>query len=208
MALQHLRYMALPPHIKEGGFDHAAVHGPTARLYVAHTTNDAVDVIDCVTDKYLHSLPGLTGIAGALVSDERTLFFTSNRGEDTVSAFQAGTEAMLSRIPVGLRPNGLAYDPRRNHLLVANVGNPQISGSFTVSIVDVERREMVHSLPVPGRTRWTVYDRDTDAFYVNIAGPAQIVVIAAAEPVRIQRVFTIPVAGPRSISLPGVDLKH
>jgi len=128
--------------------------------------------------------------------------------DHTVLVFQAGTEARLSRIPLGVRPNGLAYDPRRNHLLAANVGNPQLTGSFTVSIVDVERREMVHSLPVPGRTRWTVYDRDTDAFYVNIAGPAQIVVIAAAEPARIQRVFDIPVAGPRSISLPGVDLKH
>ncbi len=201
MPLQHLGYVPLPPHIKEGGFDHAAVHNETGRLYVAHTVNDALDVIDCAQDRYLRSIPRLSGVAGALVSDERRLFFTSNRGEDTVSIFETGTEEMLGRIPVGVRPNGLAYDPRRNHLLAANVGDPQVIGSFTVSIVDVDRREMVQSVPVPGRARWAMYDQATDAFYVNIASPAQIVVIAASDPTHIRQTFDVPVAGPHGLDL-------
>ncbi len=201
MPLLYMGAIHLPPHRQEGGFDHAGVHNVTSRLYVAHTVNDALDVIDCALDKYLHSLTGLTGVAGALVSDERGLFFTSNRGEDTVSVFEAGMEAMLSRIPVGVKPNGLAYDPQRNRLLAANVGDPQVSGSTTVSIVDVDRQEMTYSVPVPGRTRWTVYDPLTDSFYVNIASPAQIVVIAAADPARIQKTFDIPVAGPHGLDL-------
>ena len=178
-----------------------AVHNATSRLYVAHTVNDALDVIDCAQDQYLHSLPGLTGVAGALVSDERGLFFTSNRGEERCRSFGRARKKCSSRISVGVRPNGLAYDPGRNHLLAANVGDPQVSGSFTVSIVDVDRQEMVHSVPVPGRTRWTVYDPATDAFYVNIASPAQIVVIAAADPARIQRTFDMPIAGPHGLDL-------
>lgn len=201
MPLRHTGEIPLPPHVKEGGFDHAAAHGATSRLYVAHTVNDALDVIDCAQDTYLRSLEGLKGVAGALVSDERGLFFTSNRGEDTVSVFQAGTEAMLARVQVGVRPNGLAYDPGRNHLLAANAGDPEVNGSFTVSIVDVARREMVQTVAVPGRTRWTVYDPATDAFYVNIANPAQILVIAAADPARIQKTFAIPVAGPHGLDL-------
>jgi hypothetical protein len=46
--LRHLGYIDLPAHAKLGGFDHAAVHEPTGRIYVAHTSNDAVDVIDIV----------------------------------------------------------------------------------------------------------------------------------------------------------------
>ena len=71
MALKLKGTIDLPQHVKPGGFDHAAVHRASAYLYVAHTINDALDVIDCAGDRYLHSIPNLTGVAGALVSDER-----------------------------------------------------------------------------------------------------------------------------------------
>ena len=35
-----------PARARPGGLDHRAVHEPTGRVYVAHTANDAVDVID------------------------------------------------------------------------------------------------------------------------------------------------------------------
>ena len=47
MSLTHRGFVDLPPHAHAGGFDHAAVHEPTGRIYVAHTGNDAVDVIGC-----------------------------------------------------------------------------------------------------------------------------------------------------------------
>ena len=46
MILEQIAEVPLPAHDKPGGFDHAAVHGPRGQLYVAHTANDAVDVID------------------------------------------------------------------------------------------------------------------------------------------------------------------
>ena len=45
MTLRLLGHVELPANIAQGGFDHADVHSPTDRLYVAHTSNDAVDVI-------------------------------------------------------------------------------------------------------------------------------------------------------------------
>jgi len=201
MALKHLGYIELPANVKPGGFDHAAIHRASARLYVAHTINDALDVIDCANDCYLHSILNLTGVAGALVSDERNLVFTSNRGENTVGIFSPDDEAGLVRVGVGVRPNGLSYDPSRNLLLAANVGDPAIPGSFTVSIVDVERRMMIASVPVPGRTRWTIFDSQSNAFYVNIMGPAQMVVIDADRPVQVARIFGVPVAGPHGLDL-------
>src|SRR5262250_1685950 len=84
MALRHLGFVELPPHAKSGGFDHAAVHHPTGRTYVAHTANDAIDVIDVETRKHLGSIRDLTGVAGALVVSRPDLLFTSNRGENTI----------------------------------------------------------------------------------------------------------------------------
>jgi DNA-binding beta-propeller fold protein YncE len=205
MTLKLTGYVDLPANINPGGFDHAAIHRATSRLYVAHTCNDALDVIDCATDRYLHSLPNLTGVAGALVSDERNLVFTSNRGENTVGIFSPDDDANIIKIDVGVRPNGLAYDFKHNLLLAANAGDPAIPNSFTVSVVDVNQRAMIANTPVLGRTRWTVFDADADVFYVNISDPAQIVVVNANDLSRLARAFEIPVAGPHGLDL---DLAH
>jgi len=84
MSLELLGHIELPEHVGPGGFDHAAVHRALGRLYVAHTANDALDVLDSIDDRYLHSIPELSGVAGALVCDEQNLIFTSNRGENTI----------------------------------------------------------------------------------------------------------------------------
>src|SRR5262249_55093908 len=98
MALRLIGHIDLPPHGGTGGFDHAAIHARTEQLYVAHTANDAVDVIDCARQKYASSIRGLAAVAGVLVSDERDLAFTSNRGEDTVGIYAPGTEDALVRV--------------------------------------------------------------------------------------------------------------
>ena len=98
MSLQLLGHIELPGNLKPGGFDHASVHCGSGRIYVAHTANDALEVIDCVEDRYLHSIENLTGVAGALVSDEQNLVFTSNRGENTVGIFAPDNEAGLQKL--------------------------------------------------------------------------------------------------------------
>ena len=200
MALRPLGFIDLPAHVKAGGFDHAAVRPPTGQIYVAHTANDAVDVIDIQKERYLFSIGGLTGVAGALVA-EPDLVFTSNRAENTVGVFTAGERPRVEKIGVGIHPNGLAYDPGRARLLAAHVGDPARPGSYTVSIIDVPARKRVADVAVAGRTRWTVYDPLADAFHVNIADPPQIAVLEPGDPVRIRRVVAIPHAGPHGLDI-------
>jgi DNA-binding beta-propeller fold protein YncE len=200
MALRHLGFIDLPPHSKAGGFDHAAVHDPTGRIYVAHTANDAVDVIDIADQRYVRSIPDLPAVAGALIA-EPDLVFTSNRGENSVGIFTTAEILHVQKIAVGIRPNGLAYDPRRSRLLVAHVGDPAIAGSFTVSIIDVRARKRVADVAVAGRTRWAIYDPGSDAFHVNIADPPQIVVVESGDPVGIRRIAEIPHAGPHGLDI-------
>jgi DNA-binding beta-propeller fold protein YncE len=201
MSLKPIGFIDLPENIQPGGFDHAAIHSQTNRLYVAHTINDSIDIIDCANDVYLSSVPDLTGVAGALVSEEMNLGFTSNRGENSIGIFTPLDEQALVKIPVGIHPNGLSFDSKRGYLLAANVGNPEIPGSFTVSMVDIQKRKMIHDVPVPGRTRWTIFDPRTREFFINIAHPAQIVTIAAGKPDRISRIIEIPAAGPHGLDL-------
>src|SRR5256886_12617351 len=161
MILEQIGEVQLPAHKKPGGFDHAAVHGPRGRLYVAHTANDALDVVDCVRNTYLGTISRLEGVAGALVSEEHDLVFSSNRAENTVGIFPPDQEGALVKVKVGLRPNGLAYDAGHRLLLAANVGDPARPGSVSVSVGDVSARAMVADVPGSGRTRWGGFDRGT-----------------------------------------------
>lgn len=200
MALRHLGFIDLAAYVKGGGFDHAAVHQPTGRTYVAHTANDAIDVLDVGAQRYVGSIIGLPGVAGVLVA-EPDLVFTSNRAENTVGIFTVDDAVRVDKVGVGIRPNGLAYDPRRARLLAAHVGDPAMPGSTTVSIVDVRSRKRLADVAVAGRTRWTIYDPIGDAFHVNIAHPPQIVVVEPGDPVRIRRVVATPGAGPHGLDI-------
>jgi len=201
MTMKNIGYIDLPKHQGAGGFDHADIHLPSDRLYVAHTGNDALDVIDSARDQYVESMPGLTAVAGALVSEARGLVFTSNRGENTVSVFAPHAERDAFKITVGMKPNGLAFDTARGILIAANVGDPSIADSHSVSVVDIARRERIAEVKVPGRTRWAIYDPAREMFFVNIASPARIIAIDARDPTRVSKEFEVPAAGPHGLDL-------
>ena len=94
-----------------------------------------------------------------------------------------------------MRPNGLAYDAKRRLVLAANVGDPAVPHSYTLSMIDLDANAMRASIEVPGRTRWAVFDAEAQAFYVNIMHPSQIVVVDARQPDRIARTMPVPADG-------------
>ena len=165
------------------GFDHAAVHGGRGLLYVAHTANDA-GRRDRLRDQHVPPLHSTSdaGSPARWSPKPTTWSFTSNRGEDTVGIFSPSREETVAKVKVGVGPNGLAYGATQRLLLAANVGDPSRRGSFTVSLVDISRAALIANVPVPGRTRWTVFDQESGRFYVNIMDPPQIVVVDTADP--------------------------
>lgn len=201
MSLHLEGYVDLPDHPPGGGFDHAAVLDSRRQLYVAHTSNNTVDVIDLDRSEYTASIGGLKGVAGALIDEASELVFTSNRGEDTISIFSAADSLEMARIAVGVRPNGLSFDPNRRTLLVANVGDTERPETHTLSVIDVDARMMEGSIAVPGRTRWTVFDPNTDCFFVNIADPPAIAVVGGADMTRVARLIPIPGVGPHGLDI-------
>lgn len=201
MALRHVGYIGLPAHTGQGGFDHAAIHRGLGRLYVAHTANDALDVIDTGTGEYVRSVVGLKGVAGALVDEGQDLVFTSNRGESSVGILSPRSEDKVTKVAVGVRPNGLAYDPDRCLLLSANIGDPDGQQPPSVTLVDVRSRCHLSAIPMPGRTRWTIFDQERRVFFVNIADPFQIVVIDPESPAAVTHAIEVPARGPHGLEL-------
>lgn len=200
--MKEVARIALPGHAPDGGFDHAAVDPALDRLYVAHPSNDAVEVIDLAARRHLRSLTGLRGVAGVWVDPAGRWLFTSNRGEDTASVFrlEPRAETPVLRIPTGSRPNGLAYDTTRHRLLVAGVGNAERSNAPpTLTVVEIPGGEIRARIVLPGRTRWALYHPPSDRFYVNVADPASIVALRGDRPSEIARTYPIPARGPHGL---------
>ena len=149
----------------------------------------------------LYSVPQLTGVAGVLVSDEAQLIITSNRADNTIGIFPPGPDPEVVKVPVGVRPNGLAYDHGRRQILVANVGDPATSGSHTLTVVALDERGVRAHIPVSGRTRWAIFDPDAQAFYVNIADPPEIVVVDARKPADIARAVLFALDQPPHVQM-------
>ena len=193
-----LGHVDLPAHRGEGGFDHAAIDRGRGRLYVAHTANDAVDVIDLKSDRYLASIEGLKGVAGTLVHEGEDLLFTSNRGENMVAIMSPSSQDSPIKVVVGHRPNGLAYDPERGVLLCANVGDSGGGYLPSVTLVDVRAGRPIATYPMPGRTRWAIFDPEQRLFFVNIADPPRIALIGPGTP---ERYIEVPARGPHGLEL-------
>jgi DNA-binding beta-propeller fold protein YncE len=198
MSLVRAGFVPVPAGAKPG-FDHADVFLAGRRMYVAHTGADRVDVLDCVRRQFLRSLPELLGVAGVLVHEQDEMLFTSDRAAARVSIFRCSDEQLLGQVDVGPHPNGLAYDSERRRLYSFNLGEP-LGENCTASVVALESMRAIAELPLPGRPRWAVYDRERDSVYANIQTPAQIVVIDC-ERLEIVRAREVPSAGPHGLWL-------
>ncbi len=102
---------------------------------------------------------------------------------------------------MGGYPNGLSFDPSRNHLLAANVPRQDDPAPITVSIVDTKKKILEADITVPGRTRWTVFDPKTDRFYVNISKPSQIIAVNSRDPDGIEHSYNLPAVGPHGMDI-------
>jgi DNA-binding beta-propeller fold protein YncE len=162
----------LPAHATDGGFDHGDVHAKSGRVFVAHTASNTVEVIDGEHLVLERTLPGCPEGSGVLCTqDDRARVFAAARGDGHVLVFDAETCNLVRRIPVGPRPNGLAWDPLRSRLLVADVE------AFEARLVDPGDGASLATARLPGRPRWCVYDGPRDRFLINIREPARLVAL-------------------------------
>ena len=196
MALELLGEIQLPAHAGPGGFDHGDVHQASGRIYVAHTANGTIEVVDGEQLRHLATIPDCPEASGVICPSSTDLVVAAARGSGEVLLIDPVRSGLKSRVSVGGRPNGLAWDSRRRRVLAADVAGD------SVSIVDPSRGQVVATAPLPGRPRWTVYDAQRDRFLVNVREPAAVALI---DPDTAHMVGSWPVSspGPHGLDLDG-----
>lgn len=186
----------LPAHAGPGGFDHGDVHQASGRIFVTHTANGTIEVVDGEQLRHLATIPDCQEASGVLCPSSADLVIAAARGTGEVLFIDPARPWLKSRVAVGGRPNGLAWDSRRQRVLVADVaGN-------SLTIVDPPRGKIVATTPLPGRPRWTVYDPAHDRFLVNVRDPA-VVAVVDAETASVVGTWSISSAGPHGLDLDG-----
>lgn len=193
MALLLRRSIDLPPH-PSGGFDHGDVHLDTGRVFVAHTALGTVDIIDAERGALDGTIPGCPDASGVLCAQDEQLVFAAARGAGKVLVIEVTSGDLVEEVVVGPKPNGLAWDPRRKRLLVADVQD------FRARLVDPHAGSVVTDTELPGRPRWCVYDASADRFLVNIREPACVAVLAA-DTATVQARWPMSSAGPHGLDL-------
>lgn len=187
-------FIPLRPHTA-GGFDHGDVHTSSGRVFVAHTGNDSIDVIDGTRMELERTVPGCPEGSGVLCTQsDHPLVFAAARGAGKVLVLDALTCELQREIAVGPRPNGLARDRNRRQLLVADVED------FNARLVDPLTSATFASTRLPGRPRWCVFDAARDRFLVNIREPASVVALAGGT-AKMQVQIPVSAAGPHGLDI-------
>jgi DNA-binding beta-propeller fold protein YncE len=182
------------PTYPQGNFDHGDVFLANGRVFIANTAASAVEVVDGEQMRHLITIPGCPEASGVLSSQDQALVFAAARGAGKLLIIDPLALAVLRTIAVGSRPNGLAWDSRRHHLLVADVQDN------AARLVDPQRGQVIAAAPLPGRPRWAVYHQTGDQFLVNIREPAVVVALSASPFAQVGQ-FPISSAGPHGLDL-------
>lgn len=194
-SLRTLKRIPIPPQ-RAGDFDHGDVDPVTGRVFVAHTSEGTVDVIDGDTLEVIKVIEGCPEGSGVLCAPSRRLVLAAARGAGEVLHIDADTLEVVGTTPVGPKPNGLALDPGRSRVLVADVD----ASDQRARLVDLKTKAVVAETELPGRPRWCVFDEAKGAFLVNIREPAAVVSVAGSTG-EVESTWAISSAGPHGSDL-------
>jgi YVTN family beta-propeller protein len=186
--------VSVPAHRNPGGFDHGDVHEPTGHVFVAHLASGTVEVVDGETLTHLATIEDCAEASGVLSCPEDDLIVAAARGAGHVLVIDPVTNAVRQKIAVGGRPNGLAWDSHRRHVLVADVQGNRLA------IVKPSTGELLAAGSLPGRSAWAAYDRAADRYLVNIRS-ADVVAVVDPESGAIRNTWNVSCSGPHGMDM-------
>lgn len=175
MVLSLHRYIDIPPY-SASKFDHADVHRSTGLIFVAHTATGSIEIINGERCLHISTIPGCPEASGVICAQEDNLIFAAARGAGKILVIDPISQSLIREIiSIGSKANGLAWDTRRKHLLVADVED------FKARLIDTSSGYILSTAELPGRPRWCVYDHNSDRFLINIKDPPCLSILVSVE---------------------------
>lgn len=147
------------------GFDTANRH-----LFVTHGTH--VMVLDADSLAVVGDIPDTAHVHGVAIANDLDRGFTSDGGDNTVTAFDLKTLKTVARYPTGQGPDSIGYDPV-SHRVFTFDGKSQ-----DATALDGATGAVAGTIPLGGRPETGVAD-GMGHIYVNIESTSELVRIDA-----------------------------
>jgi len=170
--LTSLGYVPLPRETGPGPLiDQLILDQRVNRLYVAHTSNGALDVVDLMQGKTVASVGGLAGIRAVALTPNPDEVYTSDGGDGTVGVVDLKAMRVVKLIPAGAAPDAIAYDPLHDVVVVA------LPAAHRLAFVDRSLRRVVGTVSLPGTPELMAVDAGTGQVFTAINDRDQIAVV-------------------------------
>jgi DNA-binding beta-propeller fold protein YncE len=150
----------------EGGWDYLTADSAAQRLYVSR--GNRIVVVDTDAEKVVGELTDTAGVHGVAVVPDIGRGFTSNGGDDTVTAFDLKTLKATGKVKVGGRPDAIMFDPVSHFVFTYN------HGSNDATAVDPSALSVAGTVKLEGVPEAAVADGKGHIF-VNIMDKAEVV---------------------------------
>jgi hypothetical protein len=178
-------------------FDHGIFDTKSRRVFIAHTKQSTIEVIDPDAGRHVATVQGFPGAAGAVADDGEIL--VTNRGSASIAWLDGKTLKTRSVLKTGARPNGAAIVKRLSLGIAACIGDDKESP--TLQAFGLEDGGCV-KLDLPGRPRWCVTDTAAERLFLCIREPSMILVVGLPD-LRPVAQWRLPSGGAH-----GLDIDH
>ena len=152
------------------GWDYITFDGAAHRLYVSHGTR--VNVLDADTGKAIGVIEDTPGVHGIAIASNVDHGFTTNGKENKVSMFDTKTLALIKKIDVGQKPDGIHFDKATGRVFTNN------HGSHDITAIDPDSGTVVGTVDVKGDGEGIVSSSDGLVF-VNLENTSEVVAFDA-----------------------------
>jgi YVTN family beta-propeller protein len=152
------------------GWDYITFDGAAHRLYVSHGTR--VNVLDADTGKAVGVIEDTPGVHGIAIASNVDHGFTTNGKENKVSMFDTKTLALIKKIDVGQKPDGIHFDKATGRVFTNN------HGSHDITVIASDSGTVVGTVAVKGDGEGVVSSSDGLVF-VNLEDTSEVVAFDA-----------------------------
>jgi len=152
-------------------FDYQSVDPRSRLLFISHLGASTVTVFDLASRSIRANIAHISDVHGVLAIPELGWVYASTTGENQVEVIDEQKLVVVATIPVGVYPDGMAYDPFTQHLFVSD----ETGGTETV--IDVRPEQQIATIPLGGEAGNTQYDPVSRRTFVDVQTLDQLVAI-------------------------------
>ncbi|HVB33299.1 MAG TPA: YncE family protein [Patescibacteria group bacterium] len=152
-------------------FDYETIDPRTGLLFIAHLGDSRVLVFSTAKQELIGQIPAVADVHGVLAIASLERVYASATGRNEVVAIDERSLAVTARIPGGVYPDGLAYDPADRELFVSD------EAGRTDTVIDTSRNRPVATIALGGEAGNTRFDPATGRMYVDVQTLDRLVAI-------------------------------